>query len=139
MSAELLEQRVRALALARDCAALGARSRTIHTLTGLRQQEIQRLLFGAEHPPTRGRTPDTREWYFHANLLYRCEASIVMASFARIRDMGFSAADALVASYRYYRSLHPPPSRISFDSSSSSGMVASRPSRENRLWPTYLA
>lgn len=109
-----VNQRVRALALARDCAALGARVRTIHHLTGLRPQELLHLLFSDRTPP-RGRAPDTRDWYHNANLLYRTEASIVVSSFQRLRLMNFAAAEALVAAYRYYRSVYRPPSRISFD------------------------
>lgn len=110
-----VDQRVRALAVARDCAALGARIRTIHHLTGLRPQELLHLLFTDRSPPPRGRAPDTREWYHNANLLYRTEASVIVSNFRRLRLMGFEAAEALVAAYRYYQSVYRPPSRISFD------------------------
>ena len=106
---------MRALALARDCAALGARIRTIHHLTGLRPQELLHLLFTDLDPPPRGRAPDTREWYHSANLVNRTEASVVVVNFRRLRHMGFAAAEALVAAYRYYQSVYRPPHRISFD------------------------
>lgn len=106
---------MRTLALARDCAALGARVRTIHHLTGLRPRDLHRLLFTEHAPPPRGRAPDTRDWYHTANLLCRIEASVIVSNFRRLRVMGFSAADALVASYRYYQSVYRPPYRISFD------------------------
>lgn len=115
MPSTRVNQRVRALALARDCATLGARVKTIHHLTGLRPQELLHLLFSDRKPPPRGRAPDTREWYHNANLLYRTEASIVVSSFQRLRLMNFAAAEALVAAYRYYQSVYRPPSRISFD------------------------
>ena len=110
-----VNQRVRALALARDCAMLGARVRTIHHLTGVRPQELLHLLFVGGAQPPRGRAPDTREWFHHANLLYRTEASIVVANFQRLHHMGFDAPEALIAAYRYYQSVYRPPCRISFD------------------------
>lgn len=115
MPGSRVNQRVRALALARDCALLGARVRTIHHLTGLRPQELLHLLFASGTQPPRGRAPDTREWFHHANLLYRTEASIVVANFQRLHRMGFGAAEALIAAYRYYQSVYRPPCRISFD------------------------
>lgn len=110
-----IEQRMRTFALARDCAVLGARVRTIHHLTGLRHRELLHLLFTDRAPPPRGRAPDTREWYHNANLLYRTEASVVVSNFRRLRLMGFAAAEALIAAYRYYQSVYRPPYRISFD------------------------
>jgi len=110
-----IELRMRALELARDCATLGARIRTIHHLTGLRPRELLHLLFTDREPPPRGRAPDTREWYHNANLLYRTEASVIVVNFRRLRLMGFAAAEALVAAYRYYQSVYRPPYRISFD------------------------
>lgn len=113
--ASRIDQRMRALALAQDCAKLGARVRTIHHLTGLPPKELQRLLFSTFAPAPRGRTPNTREWYHTANVLYRTESSLVAANFRRLRQQGFAPAETLVAVYRYYQSVHRPPSRISFD------------------------
>lgn len=110
-----IERRMRALALSRDCAVLGARVRTIHHITGLGARELLRLLFADREAPPRGRTPDTREWYHGANLLCRTEASVIVANFRRLREMGFAAGEALVCAYRYYRSVYQPPHRISFD------------------------
>ncbi len=115
MPGSKISQRMRALKLARDCAALGARIRTIHHLTGLRPRELLYLLFNSQAPPPCGRAPNSREWYHNANLLQRVEASVVIANFRRTRDLGFPAAEALVAAYRYYQSMHSPPLRISFD------------------------
>lgn len=110
-----VDRQLRALQLAKDCAALGARVRTIGHLTGLPPRELLRLLFpDREHVP-RGRPPDSPEWYHGANLLYRAEASIVVALYRRLRDGGFAAAEALVAAYRHYSSVCEPPQRISFD------------------------
>ena len=110
-----VDRQLRALQLAKGCAALGARVRTIGHLTGLPPRELLRLLFpDREHVP-RGRPPDSPEWYHGANLLYRAEASIVVALYRRLRDGGFAAAEALVAAYRHYGSICEAPQRISFD------------------------
>ena len=110
-----ISQRMRALQLARDCAALGARIRTIHHLTGLRPRELLHLLFNSHAMPPCGRAPNSREWYHRANLVQRIEASIVIANFRRMRHLGFPAPEALVGAYRYYQSMYRPPPRISFD------------------------
>jgi flagellar transcriptional activator FlhC len=113
--ANRIEQRLRTLALARDCALLGARVRTIHYLTGLPLRELKQLLFAANVEPPRGRPPDTRDWYHVASLPHRVDASILVATFERLRAQGFGAAEALVAAYRYYRSLRGDAARIGFD------------------------
>jgi hypothetical protein len=115
MPGSKISQRVRALQLAHDCAALGARIRTIHHLTGLRPRELLYLLFNAHAMPPCGRAPNSREWYHNANLLQRIEASIVIANFQRMRHLGFPATEALVGAYRYYQSMYRAPLRISFD------------------------
>ena len=107
--------RMRMLALARDCATLGARIRTIHHFTGLRPRELLHLLFSGQALPPRGRAPDSREWYHGANLPHRIEASVIVANFGRLRQLGCPAAEALVEAYRYYQSMHRQPLRISFD------------------------
>ena len=113
--ASRIDRRMRALALARSCAELGARVRTIHHITGIGTRELQRLLFSERHPPPRGRAPDTREWYHAANLLSRTEASVIVSNFRRLRRRGFGAGEALVCAFRYYRSIYQAPHRISFD------------------------
>jgi flagellar transcriptional activator FlhC len=110
-----VDRQLRALQVAKDCAALGARVRTIGHLTGLPPRELLRLLFPDRENVPRGRPPDSPEWYHGANLLYRAEASIVVALYRRLRDGGFAAAEALVAAYRHYGSVCEPPQRISFD------------------------
>lgn len=114
-SSKRIEQRMRALALARDCAELGARVRTIHHITGISARELVRLLFTQREQPPRGRAPDTREWYHSANLLCRTESSVIASNFRRLRAMGIAAGEALVCAYRYYQSVYQPPPRISFD------------------------
>jgi flagellar transcriptional activator FlhC len=113
--ANRIERRLGALALARDCALLGARVRTIHYLTGLPLRELKQLLFADNVEPPRGRPPDTRDWYHVASLPHRVDASILVATFERLRAQGFGAAEALVAAYRYYRSLRGDAARIGFD------------------------
>ena len=110
-----VDRQLRALQLAKDCAALGARVRTIGHLTGLPPRELLRLLFPDRENVPRGRPPDSPEWYHGANLLYRAEASIVVSLYRRLRDGGFAAAEALVAAYRHHGSICEPPQRISFD------------------------
>lgn len=110
-----IDRRVRALALSRDCAELGARVRTIHHITGMGSRELLRLLFSEHNPAPRGRAPDTREWYHAANMLSRTEASVIVSNFHRLRALGFGAGEALVCAYRYYRSVYQTPHRISFD------------------------
>jgi hypothetical protein len=110
-----VDARLHAWQLARACAALGARTRTIRELTGLTRHEQRNLLFTESHPPPRGRTPDTREWYHTANLLHRIEASVFAANFSWLYRKGFAPADALVSAYRYYRSVYAQSLHISFD------------------------
>ena len=110
-----VDRQLRALALAKACAACGARVRTITHLTGLPPREVLRLLFPDRQAVPRGRSPDSPEWYHSANLLYRAEASIVVAIYSRLRDAGFPAGDALVGAYRHYLGVCQPPHRISFD------------------------
>lgn len=106
---------MRAFSLARSCAALGARVRTITHITGVPPRELLRLLFPDRHSVPRGRPPDSPEWYYGANLLDRTEASIVLALYQRLRKSGFEEPDALVGAYRHYVTVCQAPLRISFD------------------------
>ncbi|HVR52861.1 MAG: hypothetical protein DI587_03545 [Variovorax paradoxus] len=110
-----VDLRMRALSLARDCAALGARVRTLQHLTGLHPRELRYLLFNAQQHPPRGRAPDTREWYHSANLLQRMQASVVVSTFVRLRSLDFAPEQALVTAYRHYQTLYGDAGRISFD------------------------
>jgi len=109
------ERHIRSLTLAKECAALGARLRTIGFVTGLTNRELTNLFFADGRSMPRGRPPESPEWYHNANLLNRVEASILVSIYRRIRELGFGPGEALVFGYRHYQAacrLHP---RISFD------------------------
>jgi hypothetical protein len=110
-----VDRQIRALALAQQCAAHGARVRTISRITGMNPRDLLRLLFPERQSVPRGRAPDSPEWYHGANLLYRAEASIVMSIYRRLRAADFSGGEALLGAYRQYASVCQPPHRISFD------------------------
>jgi flagellar transcriptional activator FlhC len=110
-----IDREIRALSLARACAAFGARVRTISHISGLLPRTVVRLLFPDPDAIPRGRCPDSREWYHDANLLNRAEASIVMAQYRRLRAAGFGGGDALLGAYRHYLGVCQHPARISFD------------------------
>ena len=110
-----VDQQIRALTLAKGCAALGARVRTISHLTGMNPRDVLRLLFPDRQRVPRGRSPDSPEWYHGTNLLNRAEASIVMAIFRRLRCADCHAGESLLGAYRHYVGVCQPPQRISFD------------------------
>jgi len=110
-----VEHEIRALTLAKGCAAHGARVRTISHLTGMNPRDLLRLLFPDRQRAPRGRCPDSPEWYHGTNLLNRAEASIVMAIFRRLRGADCHAGEALLGAYRHYAGVCQPPHRISFD------------------------
>lgn len=114
MNAGRVARHIRALSRAKECAALGARSRTIEHVTGLPRNDVRRLFF-AERAPARGRAPASPEWYHNATLLSRAESSVFVSVFRRIRDLGFEPADALVAGYKHYLHVCGTPPRITFD------------------------
>lgn len=97
------------------CAGLGARIRTINHLTCLPRRELLRLFFPDPQAVPRGRPPDSPDWYYNANVLFRAEASIFASIFQRLRDAGFGANDSLVGAYRHYLRTCGPEPRISFD------------------------
>lgn len=109
------ERHLRALGLARQCAALGARVRTIAVLTGLPNSLLNQLFFADRTAVQRGRAPDSPDWYYTANLINRTEASIFMSIYRRIRELGFDPVAALVSGYRHYLSVCVNTARISFD------------------------
>lgn len=106
---------MRSLALAHDCAALGARTRTIHHISGLSVRETLRLFFADPASTPRGRAPDSSEWYHGSNLLHQAEASLFVAVYRRLCSTGFGAGEALIGAYRHYKSFCHRPCRISFD------------------------
>jgi len=110
-----VDRQIRALALAKACAANGARVRTISRITGLLPRDLLHLLFPDRQAVPRGRSPDSPEWYHSANLLGRAEASIVVAVYCRLRAADLSAGEALLGAYRHYCGVCQAPHRISFD------------------------
>ena len=110
-----VDRQLRALRLAKACAAHGARVRTICHLTGIPPRQVLRLFFENRSVVPRGRPPDSPEWYHGANLLYRADASIVMSMYSRLRAAGFGGNDSLVGAYDQYHGIGPCPHRISFD------------------------
>ncbi|WP_284620652.1 FlhC family transcriptional regulator [Aquabacterium humicola] len=110
-----VDRQLRALRLAKACAAHGARVRTICHLTGMPPREVLRLFFEDRSAVPRGRPPDSPEWYHTANLLYRADASIVMSMYGRLRAAGFGGGDSLVGAYGQYNCISHGSRRISFD------------------------
>ncbi len=115
MQTRFVERHIRSLTIAKVCAELGARVRTISYITGLEHNEIVRLFFIDQQSAPRGRPPDSPEWYHQANLIEKVEAAIVVTIHCRMRDLGFGPADALVGSFKHYREQCIQTPRISFD------------------------
>jgi hypothetical protein len=102
------------LEFAVSCAELGARMHTISILTGLSVTQLRALLRHAAGN-SRGRRPDTREWYHAANLPCRVEASAVVSLFLRLDAAGVAPHIALRGAYRHYAAACRSEPRISFD------------------------
>ena len=115
MQTRFAERHIRSLSIAKTCAELGARIRTIAYMTGLEHNELVRLFFVDEHSARRGRPPDSAEWYHQANLIEKVEATIVVAVYCRMRGLGFAPADALVGCFKHYCEQCTQQPRISFD------------------------
>ncbi len=115
MNTGYAERHIRALRLAKECAVLGARRRTIEYVTGLSRGEVGRFFFPDASLAPRGRPPASPEWYYSANLLSRADASIFVSIYRRIRDLGFDPAEALVSGYKHYRQVCRVQPRITFD------------------------
>ena len=115
MQTKFVERHIRSLSIAKTCADLGARIRTIAYVTGLEHNELVRLFFVDEHSAPRGRPPDSPEWYHQANLIEQVEAAIVVAVYCRMRELGFGPADALVGGFKHYCEQCTQTPRISFD------------------------
>lgn len=109
------DRHLRAVRLAKQLAALGARLKTIHLVTGIPPRQVQRLFFPDAHTIPRGRAPDSAEWYHGANLIMRIDACIIGAKYHQLRDLGLSAGEALVFADRAYQAATLPPYRISLD------------------------
>lgn len=115
MQTEFVERHIRSLSVAKTCAELGARIRTITYITGLDHNELVRLFFVDEHSAPRGRPPDSPEWYHQANLIEQVEAAIVVTVHCRMCELGFGPAEALVGGFKRYREQCTQTPRISFD------------------------
>ncbi|MCL2590902.1 MAG: flagellar transcriptional regulator FlhC [Betaproteobacteria bacterium] len=102
------------LEYAAACAEQGAHTRTISLLTGIPLSQL-RAFFRQPLNNQRGRHPDTREWYYNANLLSRVEASLIVSIFRRLIKSGLEPPLALLGAYRHYSAHYPAPLRISFD------------------------
>lgn len=114
MPASHAQHHLLALQTALECAAFGARIRTIQMITGLSHNLLCELCFEDRSRIPRGRPPDTPEWYHTTNLLNRVEASMAAALYSRLRDLDFEPAPALLAAYKQYRSVRRL-SQITFD------------------------
>lgn len=108
-----VSRHIRALRIARECAALGARSRTIEYVTGVSGTEVRNMLFPERAPP--GRAPASPDWYHSSTLLSRVEASMFASVYQRIRKLGFAPAEALLAAYKHYLHVCSARPRVSFD------------------------
>jgi hypothetical protein len=109
------DRQLRAIHLAKQLAALGARLKTIHLITGIPPRQVQCLFFPDPRTIPRGRAPDSAEWYHGANLILRTDACLIGAKYRQLRDQGLAADEALVLAYRAYRAATLPPYRISLD------------------------
>lgn len=109
---------IRALSLAKKCAELGARVRTIGLVTGIDEEEVKRLLFQDSRSPPRGNKHNSTEWYHGANTIEQAEASIFIGIYQGMRALGVGYAEALVSGYEEFLLLRRDPEvkkRISFD------------------------
>lgn len=115
METSYAERHIKSLSLAKTCAELGARIKTISYVTGLGHQALVRLFFVDEHSAPRGRPPASPEWFHQANLIEKVEASVFCTIFERVAAAGYGPPEALVGAYRAYRDHCAQPPRISFD------------------------
>jgi len=102
MSAVFAETHIRALQIAKECVALGARIRTVSRITGL-EQPLLKSFFYQDNSSTPGRRLESSDWYHRGNLMERAEAS----TFAVIFDTLLvhhrcNPVDALLGAYRLY-------------------------------------
>ena len=104
-----------AIQLAKHLAALGARLKTIHLITGIQPRQVQSLFFPDARSIPRGRAPDSAEWYHGANLILRTDACIIGAKYKQLRNQGLTAGESLILAYRSYQAATLPPYRISLD------------------------
>lgn len=109
------DRHLRAIQLAKQLAALGARLKTIHLVTGVPPRQVQSLFFPDPRSIPRGRAPDSAEWYHGANLILRTDACLIGAKYRQLRAQGLAPGEALILAYRAYQAATLPPYRISLD------------------------
>lgn len=109
------DRHLRAVQLAKQLVALGARLKTIQLITGMPPTQAQQLFFADHRTIPRGRAPDSAEWYHGANLILRIDACLIGAKYRQLRRQGLNPGEALLFSYRAYRAVTQPPHRISLD------------------------
>ena len=107
------DRHLRAVQLAKQLAALGARLKTIHLVTGIPPRQVQSLFFPDARTIPRGRAPDSAEWYHGANLILRSDACLIGARYRQLRNQGLASGEAMVFAYRAYQAATLPPYRIS--------------------------
>ena len=93
------DRHLRAIQLAKQLAALGARLKTIHLITGIPPRQVQSLFFPDPRSIPRGRAPDSAEWYHGANLILRSDACLIGARYRQLRNQGLAAGEALMVEY----------------------------------------
>ncbi|MBK6789113.1 MAG: hypothetical protein IPG77_16130 [Betaproteobacteria bacterium] len=108
------DTRIRSLETARECVRLGARQRTIAWLTGLPTSFIFHNIYDAAHLPPRGRPPYCEDFLFRSSLRVQAEVGMFAAKYRRLVAEGITPAQALITSFRHYRSVVRQPS-FSFD------------------------
>ena len=126
MDTRLLEHRVRALALARECAARRAAKDDLrgHGPRALRsrQSSLQRKRLRKA-----GQNPSSPEWLFgKAGLLDQIDASMFMAKFDRLVTLGVKYPEALVSSYTQYRLMREEPDTLAGSEGESEGKAKVR-------------
>jgi hypothetical protein len=110
----LADTRIRSLETARECVRLGARQRTIAWLTGLPTSFIFHNIYDAQHLPPRGRPPYTEDFIYRSSLRVQAEVGMFAAKYRLLTTEGIAPAQALITSFRHYRSVVHQPS-FSFD------------------------
>ncbi|MES2260644.1 MAG: FlhC family transcriptional regulator [Pseudomonadota bacterium] len=115
MAASDADSHIRALQLARECIALGARLGTVVHVTGLRPS-LLRTQFFRNGGSINGRRPESSEWVHCGNICTRADASEFASMFSTLRErQRCTPAEALVVAYRMYAESRPAKPALSFD------------------------
>lgn len=115
MAASDADNHIRALQMARECIALGARLGTVVHVTGLRAA-LLRTHFFRNGGSINGRRPESSEWVHCGNIVTRAEASEFASIFTSLREQQRCApAEALVLAYRMYADSSSGRPTLSFD------------------------